>query len=130
MDNSKKINSDIQSPDLSAKPQVPVTHNDIEEIIKGIDIIRKQMEDSLLQDALLYRSYDVNLFIKHGKKVKNEKVFLKDRNELWLKKFMPARDEYNQIFLAVGLQHLIGNYNILDSLEKEGFHIERMTCDK
>ena len=58
-------------------------------------------------------------------------VLLKDRNEKWLVKFKDAHTQHNQIFLASGAAHFIGNFNLLDMLKQDGFSISRMnaSCD-
>ena len=53
-------------------------------------------------------------------------VLLKDRNEKWFVKFKNAHAQYNQIFLASGTAHFIGNFNLLDMLKADGFSISRM----
>ena len=60
-----------------------------------------------------------------------DKVLLKDRNEIWVEKFKKAQesDNYDQIFLAGGAAHFIGNYNVLDMLKKDGFSINRMNSN-
>ena len=55
-------------------------------------------------------------------------VLLKDRNEKWLVKFKEAHTQHNQIFLASGTAHFIGNFNLLDMLKKDGFSISRMNA--
>lgn len=53
---------------------------------------------------------------------------LKDRNEKWMTKFLSAYNNYNNIFVAVGLGHFIWPFNLIDMLKKEGFTVEQMSC--
>ena len=70
--------------------------------------------------------YDTNAF--QATNNLDENILLKNRNELWLKKFLSAHEEYESIFIAAGLTYFTENHNMLDMLEEEGFSIERMTC--
>ena len=57
-------------------------------------------------------------------------ILLKNRNELWFQKIIEAFEslEYANIFVAGGLAHFIGLFNVLDMLEAEGFTIQRLSC--
>ena len=55
-------------------------------------------------------------------------VLLRDRNEKWRVKFKEAHTQYNQIFLASGTAHFIGNFNLLNMLKQDGFSISRMNA--
>ena len=137
LDDNKKIYGDIRSQTPSNKLSKSVSYMDIEELIGAMDILVKQNRDAILQVAQVYKTYDADFFknrlnaLQAGAGVAiDEEVLLKNRNELWLKKFIEAHTGYESIFLAAGLSHLIGSYNLLDMLEKNGFSVERMTCSK
>ena len=51
---------------------------------------------------------------------------LRKRNEIWLKKLLSAEPN---MFVAGGLAHFQGSYNVLDGLKKEGFSVKRFTPD-
>ena len=53
-----------------------------------------------------------------------------NRNLLWLKQFKQAYQNENisSVFIAGGLAHFIGPYNLIDSLKEEGFAIHRLAC--
>ena len=53
-----------------------------------------------------------------------------DRNKIWLEKFLTAHKgaQNNSLFLAAGLGHLLGPFNLLDMLREEGFSIQLMDC--
>jgi len=53
-------------------------------------------------------------------------VLLRDRNIKWFEKFRATHTQYEQIFLASGVAHFIGNFNLLDMLRGRGFSISRM----
>ena len=60
-----------------------------------------------------------------------EQHLLKERNQLWWNKLKTALEgkKNSRIFLAAGVHHIIGNHNLLDMLQEEGFHIRRMEAD-
>ena len=130
LDNSKKINKDVHSQGPSDKPFRIVHAMEVEAIIENMDNLVNHVREKLFRGASHYKTYDLNTveqtIIKSHKT--NEDIFFKKRNELWLEKFLSAHREYERIFLAVGLAHLVGNYNLLDMLEENGFSIERMVC--
>ena len=53
---------------------------------------------------------------------------LKNRNEKWMAKFLSAYNDYNNIFVAVGLAHFIGPFNLIDMLKEAGFSMKQMSC--
>lgn len=136
LNDNEKIKKDVQSQSSSDKAPFPIDYLFVEERIAGIGDILDQMIGVFLQSAQVYKSYDIQYvkermnMLKVGSGNINNEVFLKNRNELWFKEFMEAHEEYNSIFLAAGLAHLIGSHNLLDMLEKEGFSVERMTCSE
>ncbi len=58
------------------------------------------------------------------------RIVLKQRNELWLSKFVSAHNNYDRIFVAAGAAHFIGAFSFIDMLESEGFSVERVSCQK
>ena len=134
LDNNKQINEDISSQASSNKPLKPVNYKSIEQLIDEMDILVNRRRRSMQRFAQLYKSYDRDLFEeflgeeKEGNENIHEEVFSRSRNELWLQKFMEAHARYENIFLAAGLHHFIGIYNLLGMLIEEGFSIKRMTC--
>lgn len=53
---------------------------------------------------------------------------LKHRNESWFVQLKSAHETYDQIFVAAGKLHFTGAFNLIDMLQQEGFHIERVSC--
>ena len=51
------------------------------------------------------------------------RLALRDRNREWLTKFTLAQQNHDSIFIAAGLAHFIGPYNLLEMLRNEGFTI-------
>ena len=51
---------------------------------------------------------------------------------MWFQKITEAFEshEYENIFVAGGVAHLIGPFNVLDMLEEEGFTIKRLSCSE
>ena len=95
----------------------------------GLDYIEKQIAyypacpaetEILIED---YKLGDVDYYITDSDDVntKFDEVILKNRNEHWLKEFKKAHHDYDQIFLAAGLFHFIGKFNLIDMLNQEGF---------
>ena len=52
---------------------------------------------------------------------------LRKRNEIWLKKLVSASEK--NMFVAGGLAHFQGSYNVLDGLKKEGFSVRRFNSE-
>lgn len=80
----------------------------------------------------LYLSGKTENVLKHIGNTVSDKANefpLKKRNKLWFQKLKEAFEshEYQNIFLAGGVAHLPGPFNILDRLEEEGFIIQRFT---
>lgn len=132
LDDNKQIIKDAnQAQDSSNKDSVSVTYEHIEELVRNRHHLVQGFRDSLLRGAQIYKSYDnFELVSLVSSKNLDKAAFLKNRNELWLDKFIKAHREHNNIFLVVGLAHLLGNHNILDMLREKGFSVERMTCSQ
>ena len=126
MDQNKKINEDFNSKISSNKPLLFIRKSDIEGAIKEIDSLTDLYQKIFLNTARLYQFYDINLFL--SSQGLDETILLKNRNELWLKKFLEINEQYENIFITAGLTHFIGKHNMLDMLKKEGFSVERLTC--
>ena len=58
------------------------------------------------------------------------KSALRDRNEKWVAKFQSMYNDYDNIFIAVGVGHFIGPFSLIDMLKEEGFSVEQMSCPK
>ena len=67
-------------------------------------------------------------FKKDVSNIVSEKL-LKERNEKWLPKILSAHNSYNNIFVATGAGHFIGEYDVLNLLKKEGFVIKRFSSE-
>ena len=132
LDDNKQVNEDIHSQAPSGKPLELVDYTTIEQLIERIAISVYLRGRRMLRFVQVYKSYDIDRFKDAFREESDEsaieEVLLRNRNELWLQKFMKAQAEYENIFLAAGVRHFIGSYNLLDMLEDNGFSIERMTC--
>ena len=131
LDNNKQINKEISSQNSFDKPLKVVDAVMIEVMVEGMEELIEGIRTNLLLTGSTYKTYDVIYFEKMlSTPGPNEDILFKNRNELWLEKFLSAHRDYENIFLAVGLAHLLGTHNLLDMLEENGFSIERMTCFK
>ena len=57
-----------------------------------------------------------------------KKRALKHRNEKWFTQFKSAHKSYDRIFIAAGNNHFTGAFNLIDMLRRDGFDIERVSC--
>ncbi len=99
------------------------------DIKEGIFDHEKRIDLNLILDSLAqYNIPDTTrqAFVKSYKKHINQKI-LKDRHEKWLPQIIQAHQEYDSFFIAVGLFHFIGEYDMLNLLKKEGFKIKRFS---
>lgn len=53
---------------------------------------------------------------------------LKHRNEKWATQFKKAHQNHDRIFMAAGLYHFTRAFNLIDMLRRDGFDIERVSC--
>ena len=128
LDDNSNITHDLQA-ENSKKPMVlPVSRVYIESLVEISNQIFENFKQSLLQKRQPYISGDVEVF--KSIEIGSKKSMLKNRNELWLKKFTEAHanPEYNSIFLAAGTSHFVGSFNLIDWLKEEGFSINPITC--
>ena len=60
-----------------------------------------------------------------------QRNLLKKRNEIWLKKLLSAhvREDNTNMFVAGGMLHFQGSFNVLDKLRKNGFSVKRFNSD-
>lgn len=58
----------------------------------------------------------------------NDKWLLKNRNEKWVDQFKEAHKNHDRIFIAAGNFHFTGAFNLVDLLRRDGFKIERVSC--
>ena len=52
---------------------------------------------------------------------------LKERHDKWIPQIIQSHQEYDGLFIATGVAHFIGKYNILNLLETEGFEVKRFS---
>ena len=129
-DDNKRIGKDLQATS-SSKPSYTVDHTVIEQLIEGMDNLVAQIKLQSVQISQIYKLYDANRLREVVvSKLPSKKILLKNRNELWLEKFMEAHEKYENIFLAAGVAHFIGAHNMLDMLKEKGFSLSRMTCSQ
>lgn len=113
-----EINSDMVN--AMATRFLKMTNND------AIIALTKQLKQLYLSG----KKEDVLKYAANALNDKAKELLLKKRNELWFQKLKEAFEshEYQNIFFAGGVVHLLGPFNILDMLEEEGFIIQRLTC--
>lgn len=73
-----------------------------------------------------YRNGDLSLGDNLGETLTEHG--LRDRNKKWLAKFQSVYNNYDNMFIAVGVAHFIGPFNLVDMLREEGFSVEQMSC--
>ena len=107
-----------------------------------IEISIEVMESSMTEEVYNMAIDDKKMkFQEQINKYKTERMefeglpeeITKNRNERWIDKIKQTREEnpeYDSIFSAVGLGHLIGPYNLLDMLKEEGFSVSRIYCSR
>ncbi len=80
-----------------------------------------------------YMSNDAQFFSQSPPKNINNKLVSKQRNQEWLSKLTEAHRNYENIFVAVGTGHLVGQNieqnNLIDRLAQQGFTIDQFTCN-
>ena len=129
LDDNSKIAQDLNSEtEDSKKPVQPVSSMDIEWHIENYSQISEQSKTELLKQIQSYMSGDVDALKSIG--VFSKEALLKNRNELWMKKFKEVHEnpEYESIFLAGGISHFVGSFNLIDQLKEEGFSVSMITC--
>lgn len=63
---------------------------------------------------------------------REEDILFKNRHEYWLPVFLSSHNKYDRVFMAVGnlhFTHVNPTYNFLYMLKKEGFSVERLSCE-
>ena len=113
------------------KPKRSITRDDIEFLVANYELGVRRQRETLLHLRTAYLSDDDKELIKLlALSVSLEEFLLKNRNELWLKKFREVHEspEYGSLFLVAGSSHFIGSFNLVDLLKKEGFAVNRMIC--
>ena len=131
LDDNNRLNQDFKLLSYFNKPIIFVGYKDVKDLIKNIDNLTKLFQKILLNKVPLYKMYDIDFFNSAtAKEIEglDTQALLKNRNQLWLEKFLTAHKKHGNIFLSAGLTHFIGEYALLDSLKKEGFSVERITC--
>lgn len=93
-----------------------------------LNFIKKMEEDYKVGKLTVMSLLDLNGAGREQMDFVNE-VMLKSRNEIWLTKIIKAFENHNSIFIAAGLLHWLGEYNLLDMLKEEGFSINRIDAD-
>ena len=100
----------------------------IDTYYKYIESMKQFMEDE--DNIRIYKQGDSDDQKRLSASENNDEFILKQRNQEWFAKFITAQKNYNRIFVAVGVMHLIGENNLLDMFKKEGFIINRMSCSR
>lgn len=65
----------------------------------------------------------------HYSSTENSKWSLKNRNEKWFTQFKTVHKNHDHIFIAAGRNHFMGAFNLIDMLRRDGFDIERVSCE-
>ena len=72
-----------------------------------------QLSDQYKRGDMLVFKFDENF----------AKIAFRDRNKEWLTKFILAQQNHDSIFIAAGVAHFTGPYNLLEMLKNEGFTV-------
>lgn len=105
----------------------PITRDIIESLVDNHYPSMERIKQAIFKKAELYISGNEEEIIVSSS---DELDSLENENALWLEKFKEAHasPEYESLFLAGGVRHFIGSFNLIDQLRKEGFSVNRMTC--
>ena len=111
----------------SEDPLPPITQEIIESLVNNHYPSMERIKQAVFKKAELYISGNEEEIIVSSS---HELDSLERENALWLEKFKEAHasPEYESLFLAGGVRHFIGSFNLIDQLRKEGFSVNRMTC--
>ena len=115
-----EINSELMNTSIRMRPiNTPISNTPIStQVLHEKTIYLSGNKEHVIQEINKYHSQE------------KQKIMLKNRNELWFQKIIEAFEspEYANIFVAGGVGHFIGLFNVLDMLEAEGFTIQRLSC--
>ena len=108
------------------------TKEDIENTIKSFHLCTQSVQYNIAS----YKRGDRFTAVKglnkwlHNRYSTSEynKWVLKNRNEKWAMQFKKAYKNHDHIFIAAGTFHFIGPFNLIDMLRRDGFDIERISC--
>ena len=141
LDNTKPITGhfmDAFIPQSEKADEMEITEMEIDS--KFIDILITNLSGIMNINNMInspqkehYLSGNEEVFLRYISTVndKAKEILLKERNEVWFQKLKEAFEshKYENIFLAGGVAHLIGPFNILDQLKEEGFTVKRLNCE-
>ena len=115
-----------KSDQLYEEMAIKVKNGDLEVVEYSIDTPLQNLFSKYAQYNIP-RSLKEN-YEKNYRNIINQKG-LKERNEKWLPKILSAHNSYNNVFVAAGVSHFIGEYDVLNLLKKEGFVIKRFSSE-
>ena len=124
----ENLDEDIDIKAVSDAQLSTYTYTYTNEAIDNNLINRKvlEFEKCILSHIYLLEQYKVGSIEMNNLSDEFDKIILRDRNKQWFIKFKNAHKTFDHIFLASGVGHFIGNFNLLDMLKKDGFSISRM----
>lgn len=88
-----------------------------------------------LQRTLItyYKTGGIESLLDPSEINESDRWLLKNRNESWFKQLKSVpnnHNNHNPIFVAAGVLHFIGAFNVIDMLRRDGFNVERATCQQ
>ena len=127
LDNNSQIADDLEMEKKEDSDPFLITRDLIESSVNNHEQIVEKMRRFHLEMAELYVAGNAILpFVEFDV----SPAFLKNRNALWMKKLKEAHEnpEHKSLFVAAGLRHFVGSFNLIDQLKEEGFAVSRMIC--
>lgn len=126
----KIIESLAENKDLLLFKRVPVNLSLIEQVVGNYEQLVDQWKKQISNMAWAYKTNVIGGVKTNGKNTILYDIMFRQRNEIWLGKFQKAHGnrEYENIFLAGGLLHFIGPFNLLNMLQENGFSVLPVTC--
>ena len=76
-----------------------------------------------------YMANDAQFFSQPPPKNINDTLVYEQRNQEWLPKLTEAHHNHENIFVAVGIAHLVRQKNLIDMLAQQGFTVNQFHCN-
>lgn len=137
LDNTSSITATIlnafneQTEEHTQKQIVEIDRNTIDHFI---ELLKPTLKMKRLKSMPAYEIYlsgneeDVRQYSIEAIDDHIKQSLLKKRNKVWIQKIIEAFEshESENIFVAGGVAHLLGPFNVLDMLEEDGFIVKRL----
>lgn len=127
---AESLNIPLQALDTLNLRHIMTENVDTKESIESRIESFHQCPKGMWEAASLYKRADLEVDLNEDRDDKINQWIFKNRNESWLAQFLSAYHHYESVFIAAGAGHFIYDFNLLDMLRQEGFHIERLSCQQ